>query len=320
MISKSADEQTARPAQARWVPAKPLVRKLVDELGIRAAGRLGVYLDLLLGRRVDERLGMLTYHRTAPPLPGAPEPLHNVAPERLRQQIAGLRARGFTFYPLSRVLDCRRRGVGVPRRTVVLTFDDGFETIYTWAWPVLREFEVPATVFLTTAYLDGDAPFPCDDWGMAYQDCVPPEWYRPLTSAQCLEMAAGALVELGAHTHTHEDFRCRAEAFRKDLQISVDILRTRFGRREVPFAFPYGSPHRGFTSRELAQAARQTGVVCGLTTESTAVDLASDPFCWGRFNVFPWDTGATLAAKLDGWYGWAPKLRQQIARFLLRSG
>ena len=78
-------------------------------------------------------------------------------------------------------------------------------------------------------------------------------------------------------------------------------------------AFPYGSPHAGCASEERAAAARRTGVSCGLTTDCVVVDPRSDPFSWGRFNVFPWDTSATIAAKLAGWYSWAPRLRRRLA-------
>ncbi len=43
-----------------------------------------------------------------------------------------------------------------------VTFDDGFETVYRHAWPVLQELRIPATVFLNTAYLDSPEPFPFD--------------------------------------------------------------------------------------------------------------------------------------------------------------
>ena len=68
----------------------------------------------------------------------------------------------------------------------------------------------------------------------------------------------------------------------------MEFIRLRFGREEVPFAYCYGSPYRGFTSEDLAAAAREVGAACGLTMESVLVDIRSDPFHWGRFNAFPW--------------------------------
>jgi len=283
---------------------------------MRVAGRAGVGLNRLLGSRIGGALGILTYHRISPNVPGLPKPPHNVPPGRLRQQLAGLLERGFTVWPLSRILDCRAQGAAIPPRTVVVTFDDGFQSVYANAWPILRELQVPATLFLSTAFLDSDDAFWFDSWGKAYCDRLPSETYRPLTSAQAEEMAREGLVELGAHTHTHEDFRHRPEDFRKDLQVSVDMVRSRFGLQDVSFAFPFGSTHHGFAGDELVATAKQTGVVCGLTTESVVVDIQSDPFCWGRFTAFPWDTAETLSAKLQGWYSWAPKLRRRIAAAL----
>ena len=130
---------------------------------------------------------------------------------------------------------------------------------------------------------------------------------------QSAEMMGSGLIDFGAHTHTHRNLRDRLDDFQQDLQISVDEVRSRFGYQDVTFAFPWGSPYLGHAGGELGHAARRTGVVCALTTECVPVDLRGDPFAWGRFNAFPWDTGATLAAKLDGWYGWAPQLRKRVA-------
>ncbi len=84
----------------------------------------------------------------------------------------------------------------------------------------------------------------------------------------------------------------------------------------MTFAFPYGSRALGFSGGALAAVARETGVLCALSTEAVPVTVNSDPFHWGRFNAFPWDSSATLAAKLEGWYSWAPRLRQRVGRAL----
>ena len=105
----------------------------------------------------------------------------------------------------------------------------------------------------------------------------------------------------GAHPYASRFPRPRQQ-FREDLQASVNFVQAAFGYENVMFAFPYGSRRRGFADAGLAAAAKQTGVICGLTTECSLIESASDPFQWGRFNVFPWDSDATLAAKLNGWY------------------
>jgi len=306
------ESEEQHPTASRFPPQKSRCAAALTDCGMRAAGTLGAVLNAAIGTRAGTRFGILMYHRVARRLPNAPPPTFNVSPQRLRYQLAGLLDRGFHFEPLRAVLAAGSRRDPVPPRTIVLTFDDGFQTTYDEAWPVLRQLGVPATLFLNTAYLDTETPFPFDVWGKAWGGKVPPDTYRPLTTAQCREMVEDGLLELGAHTHTHEDFRGRPEAFRSDLRCNLDILRERFGLREAPFAFPVGSVHARFASPDLVAVAKQAGVVCGLTTDADLVDPRADPFTWGRFNVFPWDTPRTLAAKLDGWYGWAPKFRRRV--------
>ena len=313
------DPQSETSAAPAWAPQRPRLRGWINELGVRAVAEISAGVRCLSRKRVCDAVGILTYHRIATAVPGLPGPLYNVPPKQFRKQLIGLLARGFEFWPLRTVLDHRAAGTPVPPQVLVVTFDDGFETVRSNAWPVLRELQIPATVFINTAYMDSDAPFPFDAWGVAYHDRVGCEAYRPLSWTQCHEMAGDGLVEFAAHTHTHQDFRNRPEAFACDLETCVDIVRNRFSQRDVMFAFPYGSSKNGFAGGELADAAKQTGVICALTTDAETVDPQSDPFHWGRFHVFSWDRSATLAAKVEGWYRWAPRLRQAVSGALRRS-
>jgi peptidoglycan/xylan/chitin deacetylase (PgdA/CDA1 family) len=208
------------------------------------------------------------------------------------------------------VIDFHNRGKRIPPKTFVVTFDDGYENVYRYAWPVLKELVVPATIFLATAYLDSELPFPFDDWTAAGSMRVPGESWKPLTTEQCHEMQREGLVTLGTHTHTHGIFRGRPEALHRDLLVSLDVLRTRFGVTDCPFAFPYG-----ITDPDLTDAARATGVSCSLTTQSGLVAPNTDPFTWGRWTVESSDTASTLAAKLAGWYSVARTAWQKLCLF-----
>ena len=304
--------------QPRWAADKPAWKQVPVDLGMWAAGGVAVGLNGLLGSRACGRLGILMYHRVSPRIAKLPAPLYNIQPRSFAAQLEGLARRGFQFTSLQTALAAASRQECLPAKTVVLTFDDGFASVYTHAWPVLKRMGIPATVFVSTAYLDSDEPFPFDAWGTAHKDQAPSDSYRPLSTDECREMMDSGLVEIGAHTHTHQDFHGRPESFRKDLLQSVQIVSERFGLDEVPFAFPYGSEYSGFASADLRSAADSAGVQCGLTTTAELVNLFDSPFRWGRFNVFSWDTSATLAAKLGGWYSWAPKTRQSLARLLTR--
>jgi peptidoglycan/xylan/chitin deacetylase (PgdA/CDA1 family) len=274
----------------------------------RAAAQAGAGLNRVLGSRSEDSIGILLYHGVAEEVSTAPRPLYNVRPLRFRAQLEGLIELGYGFWPLARALHQHAADKPFPPKTIVLTFDDGYETVFTHAWPILRELNIPATVFLATAFLDSDDPFPFDEWGVQHQQDVPRPVFRPMTTEQCRELHGSKLIELGAHTHTHQDFRTRAGEFEKDLKECVECLQQRFALDQISFSFPYGKPSLGYANRELVGAARQVGVTCGLTTEDVVVDRQDDPFSWGRFNVYDFDTSATIAAKLGGWYSWIPRI------------
>ena len=271
-------------------------------------------LHRALGSRAGSRVGILAYHRVQPLTDGLPEPTFNVTPQRFRTQLAGLADSGYRFVRLQDVIAAHRQGATLRPKSVVVTFDDAFESVYHHAYPVLQELRIPAVAFLSTAYLDSRDPFPFDRWGQAYRDQAPPQAFRPLSVEQCHEMAADGLLSFGAHTHTHEDFRGRPHELRRDVRRSADMIRDLFAADDVMFAFPYGKSHLGYAGGAMSEAARASGVCCALTTDCTLVDPSDDPFAWGRFSASNLDTPQTLAAKLAGWYGWAPRLQQWLDR------
>ena len=55
---------------------------------------------------------------------------------------------------LDEFFDCVTSGRRLPNNSVVLTLDDGYESNYTLAYPALKEFKVPATIFITTNFVD----------------------------------------------------------------------------------------------------------------------------------------------------------------------
>jgi peptidoglycan/xylan/chitin deacetylase (PgdA/CDA1 family) len=285
----------------------------------RAAGQFSAALSWL-GNRAANDVGILLYHRLAERVPGIEEPSINVTPAQFRSQLAGLLQRGYHFWPLSRLLDEVESGRhAFPAQVAVLTFDDGHQSVFTEGFPILQELQIPATIFVNTAFLDSTDPFPFDRWGLRHREQLSAAAYRPLRSSECEEMLASGDIELGAHTHTHGDFRGRANAFQDDLQQSVDLLNERFGVQRPSFAFPFGRRSLGYVSQELTEAARRTGVRCALTTDVALVSADSDPFGWGRFNIYDWDTPATITARLRGWYAWAPRIQDRLVRWTGRA-
>jgi glycosyltransferase involved in cell wall biosynthesis/peptidoglycan/xylan/chitin deacetylase (PgdA/CDA1 family) len=303
--------------RSRWVAASPPWRDWTAAIAIPMAAGVGAVLNRMFGAISSNSPGILMYHRVCPKVPGIPSPSINVTPKAFRNQLQGLLKRGYEFWPLEKLLEVRRSGATVPSKIVCVTFDDGFRNVALNALPVLEELNIPATIFLATGYLDSEQPFPFDHWASEHHERLALTAYAPLSTEECQELAEHPLITLGAHTHTHEDFRHRPEAFHADLSQCLDYLKENLGIENPLFAFPYGTPRHGFADAALCQAAAQSGVRCALNTGPEVVDIKSTPFSWGRFNAFSWDNGESLASMLSGWYSWANSVRNRVGRTTL---
>lgn len=104
---------------------------------------------LRLQQRLCPGAVILRYHRIAD-LPADPYGLC-VSPNRFSEHLALIK-RGAVPMQLRELVRLIRAGVSPPRRTVVVTFDDGYADNLYQAKPLLEQYEIPATVFVTTAY------------------------------------------------------------------------------------------------------------------------------------------------------------------------
>jgi peptidoglycan/xylan/chitin deacetylase (PgdA/CDA1 family) len=107
-----------------------------------------------------ERLLLLGYHRVMPieTAHRGDVELVSATPEEFAWQMQYLRQRfePVTFAQIADALD----GTGIlPKRAVAVTFDDGFADVHEHAFPILRRSAMPATVFVSTGYVDRPQPF-----------------------------------------------------------------------------------------------------------------------------------------------------------------
>jgi peptidoglycan/xylan/chitin deacetylase (PgdA/CDA1 family) len=279
---------------SEWV-LSPQSRTL--NAGMWTAAKLGGGLQQLLGNCCSEGFGILMYHRIAEHNKKLAAPTLNVTPDQFRRQIGGLRDLGFECWPLSKLVAAHVDARPIPINAFAITFDDGYENNYSHASPILRELNVPATVFVATQYLDTDQPFPFDTWSEAGSERAARSAWGSLSSDQCREMLDSGFIELGAHTHSHRRFVGHKREYLRDMQLCLDVLRDQFGVVRPTFAFPYGE-----MDDELVEATRQLDLSCAVTVRQRRVRPGDDLFRWGRFHVGPRDTPTMLAGKLSGWY------------------
>lgn len=142
-----------------------------------------------LQSRFHGGIRILMYHRVSP------TPVYDqltVTPERFARQMEYLR-RHCRILGLAQAVDELRSSEFV-RSGIVVTFDDGYRDNLEFALPILRRFEIPATIFVTTAFCDQTARHP------RYPDS--PERLH-LDWHEVRELANAPGICIGSHTLTH---------------------------------------------------------------------------------------------------------------------
>lgn len=124
---------------------------------LQAAENLGVASLVSRSAWRRKRLLVLCYHGVSLEDEHIWNPSLYVSPNLLCDRLSFLRRAGCTVLPLGEALSRLYDG-SLPARSVALTFDDGTHDFYRQAFPLLKEFSFPATLYLTTAYCEYNRP------------------------------------------------------------------------------------------------------------------------------------------------------------------
>ncbi len=110
----------------------------------------------------DYRVAIIMYHKISTLTEGL-DAEWNVSPTQFREQMTMLAGDEFNVISLEQFADCLASDRSPPRNAVVITFDDGYANVYQHAFPVLREFGLPATIFQTVQFAHEQRLFSWDE-------------------------------------------------------------------------------------------------------------------------------------------------------------
>ena len=212
---------------------------------------------------------VLMYHAIGEPS-CAHEAGYTVTPALFRRHLAVLAQDGWTTLGVDALVDALRKGVRLPRRTVALTFDDGFACLYE---QLAESFArgLKATAYIVSGSLDRMARFDRDLGIRA----------RPMLSISQLRELSDAGLEIGSHTVNHPDLRSLTDsALDNELHRSKQDLEQILGRRVNSFAYP-----RGRFDRRVRQAVMDAGYLTACCTMVGLNHARTDAFLIRRIQA-----------------------------------
>ncbi|MEY3289445.1 MAG: hypothetical protein RLZZ419_1687 [Pseudomonadota bacterium] len=239
------------------------------------------------------KIPILMYHSIAGNTDDHLHPYYRTVttPETFAMQMAFLSRSGYRTLTLFEAVgllqgEANHQPLG---RSVVITFDDGFQDFYSAAFPVLEQFGFKATVFLISALIGKTF--------VTGRQCLNAEEIRELSRNG---------IEFGSHTVSHPQLKNLSNAAiadeLADSKVNIEDL---IGVPVFLFSYPYRFPEEdsGFT-RNLGALLIDAGYTAGVTTSIGLASADDDILFLKRLPVNDNDDLVLFKIKLEGGYDW----------------
>jgi peptidoglycan/xylan/chitin deacetylase (PgdA/CDA1 family) len=204
-----------------------------------------------------------------------------ITSQLFRDQLTYLQSKGHHFITLDEFKKFLG-GAAVPEKAVLVTFDDGYESFYTLAFPVLKQLHIPAVNFIITETLDHP------------QEDIPPK----LSREQLIEMTSTSdLIKAECHTHAFHGKRENGKAYlvqdtdetdqqykdrmMADTQTCIaNVEQVDAGTVVDTLAYPFG-----ISDKNTAAAVQAAGIHYAFTIQPLMATRSADPYRIPRINA-----------------------------------
>lgn len=190
--------------------------------------------------------------------------------EKFRNQMLAIKELGLNVISLEDFTSWKRGEKKIQDKSVLITIDDGWKSVYTDAYPILKELDFPFTIFLYTNYIDGGA--------------------SALTIEMIKEMQKHG-CSIGSHSVSHpypatvkaeraKGSDAFASYLQKEMGESRKTLERQFGGKVRSYAYP-----GGFFTGEMLPIATESGYECLFTVMPGKAMLTTSSFTLPRYVI-----------------------------------
>ena len=213
------------------------------------------FISLFFPRK--KGISILMYHSVA----------HNnvfftVKPEIFEKQMQYLKNHNYNVIKLSDLINLLESDKELPKKTVILTFDDGFEDNYSNVFFILKKHNFPATIFLITGLVNEE---------MNNSQNIP---LKILNWEQIQEMHESGLIDFQPHTVSHQ------ELSEKEIIDSKKEIEEKLNKKCKFFSYP-----RGVYNNEIIDILKNNGFRASRTVKKGKVNKGDDLFKLKRVSI-----------------------------------
>ncbi len=248
-------------------------------LGLMSLGIVGLLAGLGLSARWNwwrlpaRGIPILMYHKIGDPPPGSKLKKLWVSAGQFWQQMAYLKKHHYLPLTFFDMLSLQEKGRAVPDNGVVISFDDGYLNNYEVAFPILREFNFKAVIFLVVNAVGKD-----NFWHDPQNEIRIPM----LSWAQAEKMQSWG-IEFGSHTMSHIRLsKLGPKTIQEELDSSRRIIAEKLRKEPVSFANPYGN---GQDDQAIQGMIQKAGYRWACSVHQGKADLERTPYCLNRIFV-----------------------------------
>ncbi len=250
-------------------------------------------IKILMYHRISENENLCRTHWTY------------VSAAQLRKQLMLLDRLGFTPITFNDYILYMNGELNLPKKPIILTFDDGYENVYRIAFPILKEFGMKAIFFVL-----GDRSIKTDLWNRGDGTVSS----LLINEEQIIDMHESGF-EIGSHTMTHAKLTTLPSHIAwEEISISKIMLETILQSRVKSFSYPYGDVN-SFVKRLVIKAGYT--FACGVFTGHPR--FGTDKFDFRRIAISSSTSTINFATKILTPFEYYEWLGSKTARAMLGS-
>jgi peptidoglycan/xylan/chitin deacetylase (PgdA/CDA1 family) len=225
---------------------------------------------------------VLIYHKVWP----SKNDQLTITPERLREHFQFLKNEGYRALGLDEYMAIMQGDKPMPKKVVLITFDDGYRNNLTYAYPLLKELGMKATFFIIANTLMGEEMG--DD---------PMEQKMTREELQTLDPA---VVQLALHGYSHRNMaEMTIQELDMELSQSIKAIKQSGLQIQRVFAYPYGARPQGQLLIDLKKMMKEQGIIAAFRIGNKPSTVPpEDVYEIKRIDVRGTETLTGLAIKL----------------------